>query len=139
MTLSKDKILKHAGVLPTRLVHVPAWVDENGDDTVLVRGMTVREFEVNQATLGKDEGTATAALVSRCIVDEGGMRVFDDANIPQIAELGFAQINVIGQAISELSGLSEPDKDDPGKASEPTSTGSSSSGSPENSEPQSTS
>lgn len=124
MALNADAILKHTGALETKPVHVPAWRDDTGDDTVIVRGMTVREFEVNQATLGSKEGTATAALVARCVVDENGRRVFTDDQVNQIAELGFRQINKIGQAISELSGLNDDDEPDvaaAGKDSEPAS------------------
>lgn len=110
MALSRDNILKHAGTLPTKTIHVPAWVDEDGDDTVTVRGMTVREFEVNQARLGEGTGEATAALVARCVVDENGGRIFRDEDVKQIAELGFGEVNRIGQAISELSGLTDESK-----------------------------
>lgn len=112
MTLSREKILKHAGVFKTRVVHVPGWADESGEDSVLVRGMTVREFEVNQASSGKDEGHATAALIARCVVDENGGRVFEDKDIPQIAELGLAQIGEIAKAITDESGITIPDKDE---------------------------
>lgn len=117
MALNADQILKHAGTFITEPVHVPAWRDPaTGEDVVLVRGMTVREFEINQAALGKEDGEATAALIARCVVDESGGRVFEDRQIPQIAELGFKQINEIGKTISDLSGLSEKkDRDEAGE------------------------
>lgn len=109
MALSRGNILKHAGVFTTKEVHVPAWADENGDDAVLVRGMTLSEFEVNQARVaradGEGSGHATASLVVRCVVDETGGRLFTDADIETVSQLGFAQVNLIAEAIGDLSGL----------------------------------
>ena len=103
MALSKDKILKHAGTYKTQTVHVPAWVDEAGDDTVLVRGMTNREFELNMK--GSDDGKATARVIARCVVDESGLKVFSDKDVDQIAELQNADLQPLSEAIAELSGL----------------------------------
>jgi hypothetical protein len=134
MALGAEAILKHAGTLRTKVVHVPAWVDADGDDAVIVRGMTVREFELNQAKLGDEDGHATAGLVARCVLSENGQRVFTDAQVPQIAELGFAEVNRIGQAISELSGLTEEAQEEIAGNSEAAQSGKPSSGSPETSD-----
>lgn len=107
MALSRDKILSHAGVFTSKKVHVPAWADDTGDDVVFVRGMTIREYEINQARA--EEGTATASVMARCIVDENGSRVFTDADVNQLAELPIAQVQEINQAIVDESGLSADD------------------------------
>lgn len=103
MALSKDSILKHAGSFTSKEVHVPALADENGDDVVLVRGMTIREFELNQARA--EDGKATASVISRCVVDETGGRVFSDADVDRIAELQMDIVQPLSQAIAEMSGL----------------------------------
>lgn len=109
MALSKQAILKHAGVFKAREVHVPAWADENGDDVVLVRGMTIREFEINQERAGK--GEATASVIARCLMDDTGGRLFDDSDVSVIAELPLVAIQDISRAITEESGLVDgPDK-----------------------------
>jgi hypothetical protein len=113
MALSKGSILKHAGSFKAREVHVPAWADESGDDVVLVRGMTVREFELNQGSA--DDGKASARVIARCVIDESGGRVFDstDADVNLIAELPLAQVMLLNQAIAQASGLGD---DEPAKA-----------------------
>lgn len=130
MALSKQAILKHAGVFKTREVHVPAWADDNGDDVVLVRGMTLREFEINQSR--SEEGKASASVIVRCVLAADGTRLFDDSDVNAIAELPMADAAKLTEAIVDESGLgggkSESDAiDDAGKASEPTSDGSSNS------------
>lgn len=136
MALSRDSILKHAGTFTTKEVHVPAWAGDDGDDTVWVRGMTMREFEINQAR--SETGEATAALVVRCVLDENGTRIFRDEDVKQVAELGFAEVNRIGDAISEQSGLTDKAQEVVEGNSEAAQSGSSSSGSPETSDAPST-
>jgi hypothetical protein len=120
MPLSKDSILRHAGVFTTREVHVPSWADESGDDVVLVRGMTLREFEVNQLSAGKEDGQATAALIARCVLDSSGSRLFGDSDVRLIAELGLKESGELSRAISIQSGLlDEPKTDDTEADGEP--------------------
>lgn len=109
MALSRSAILRHSGNYTTREVHVPEWLDGD-DDVVLVRGMTIREFEINQASLGKGEGKATAALVARCALDADGIRLFEDKDVDQIANLGLKQVKELSQVIGELSGLEDDEK-----------------------------
>lgn len=111
MSLSKQSILKHAGSFKTTEVHVPAWADENGDDVVLVRGMTLREFDINMARNG-DDGLATASVVARCVVDESGGRVFQDADTNYIAELPIADLQAVTRAIMSASGMGASDNPD---------------------------
>lgn len=103
MALSREKIISHAGSFKSREVHVPAWADENGDDVVLVRGMTLREFEINQGRA--DNGMANASVIARCVLDANGDRVFTDGDVSIIAELPMAEAQALSEAIAEESGL----------------------------------
>jgi hypothetical protein len=107
MALSADKILGHAGVFSRVEVHVPAWADETGDDVVLVRGMTIREYEIVQAKA--PEGMSTASVMAKCIVDESGSPIFTTANVAALAELPTAQVLLINKAITDQSGLGADD------------------------------
>lgn len=113
MALSKDSILKHAGSLTTRQVHIPAWVDDTGDDVVIVRGMTIREWEIHQARLAREgddkspKGQANARLIVSCVVDEAGRRVFNDEDLGQISNLGLGDVLKLQEAITEASGLGD--------------------------------
>lgn len=115
MALSADKILKHAGNFKTREVHVPAWADESGDDVVLVRGITIREWEIHQGRMqrnasdDKPTGDANAALIAAAAVDENGGKLFKADQIGQIKELGSGDVINLSNAIMELSGLTGGD------------------------------
>lgn len=116
MTLNREAILSHAGVLPTREVEIPAW-----GGSVLVRGLTVREFEVNQASIGKQEGKGNAAVIARCVVtDASGARLFEDSDVDMIAELPFKQVMLITDAINKLSGLTDDSDESEAKAEDGT-------------------
>lgn len=108
MALNRSDVAKHAGVFKAREVHIPAWRNDAGDDVVLVRGMTLREFEINQSRA--DEGTASASVLVRCIIDESGGRLFTDEDKNVIAELPLAQVRLLNEAVAKESGL-DPDED----------------------------
>lgn len=117
MALSAEKILKHAGNPNTREVHIPEWADESGDDTVIVRGLTIREWEIHQGRLAKaaaddKQGYANAQLIARCVVDDQGNRVFTDAHARQIADLGLGAVAKLKDAIDDASGLSDESEDE---------------------------
>lgn len=134
MALSKDAILKHAGTRKTETVHVPAWRDESGDDTVLVHGLTVREWELHQAQLARDagektpKGHANARLIARCVVDDTGRRVFTDDDVNLISNLSLGEILKLQEAINQASGLGDDAEADARGESEPTQDSSSSTG-----------
>jgi hypothetical protein len=115
VALSADKILAHAGNFKTREVHVPAWVDESGDDVVLVRGITIREWEIHQGRMqrnasdDKPTGDANAALIAAAAVDANGGKLFNAGHIAQIKELGSGDVIALSNAIMELSGLTGDD------------------------------
>jgi hypothetical protein len=104
MALTRDQILKHSGTYTSKEVHVPEW-SIGGDDVVLVRGMTIREFEINQSRV--DDGLSTAALIVRCVLDEAGLRVFSDTDTAMVAELPLSSIKRLSEAIADLSGLND--------------------------------
>lgn len=107
MALSKQSIRKHAGMFTPREVHVPAWADESGDDVVLVRGMTIAEYELSVAN--DSEGESTASVIAKCVLAPDGTRLFDDADVQWISQLPLAQIRLLDKAIIEESGLSDGD------------------------------
>lgn len=114
MALNREDILKHAGMFDPQEVHVPAWKNGAGDDVVLVRGLTAREFDVHQARVqrqGADDkepaANLTASLVVRCIVDDSGKRLFTDADINVLGELPAGDLNRITNVIAEQSGLTD--------------------------------
>ena len=128
---TKQSILRRTGSCPTRIVDVPEWGDDSTDGKILVRGMTIREFEVNQARA--DDGKATAAVLARCVLqDESGLRMFSDDDISALAELPLAEVTPVSKAIMELSGLGDDPAapkpaneavEDAGKGSELTDSG----------------
>jgi hypothetical protein len=110
MALSKQKILAHAGVFKTKEVHVPAWADESGDDVVIVRGLTGHEWDSYQSGLSEEQAgnsNASAELIVKCIVDADGGRVFDQSDAGLVGELPIAELTKLGDAILNLSGLTE--------------------------------
>jgi hypothetical protein len=132
MPLSAEDILKHAGVLEKQEVHVPKWAREDGDDVVLVRGMTIREYELNQSRA--EDGLATASIVARCAVDSAGSRLFTDAQVNLLAELGVAEIDEVWKVIADLSGITPKAKADAEENSPAAPSGDSSSDLPVTSE-----
>jgi len=113
LTLSKEQILSHAGEVDTRDVPIPKW-----GGSVKVRAVTIREWEIHQsrmARIGDDEskqGKANAMLLARCIVDDSKRRVFEDADVNQIAELGAGDVVKLTNAVIELSGLTDDAEDE---------------------------
>lgn len=109
MALSGAEILSHTADCLKREVHVPAWANAAGDDVVIVRGMTVREYELNQ--LRVEAGKSSASLIARVAVDASGGRLFKDDQIDAIAELPLAQMMELTNAVTALSGLTDDDGD----------------------------
>lgn len=117
MRLSKDDIL-NAQDLVTEEVAVPEWAPEPGmDATVLVRGLTGRERDDYEASMivrrgdkvAQDVANARAKLVVKCVVDDGGQRVFTDQDAPALGEKSAAALDRIFEVVARLSGLREED------------------------------
>lgn len=138
MALTRDKILKHSGMHDTREVHIPAWADETGDDVVLVRGLTAREWDSHQIAVADVKAghasNASAELIVRCLVNPDGTRLLTDADAAAVGELSVGDITKLGAAILELSGLTELGREAVEGNSEAAPSGSSDSGSPETSD-----
>lgn len=132
--LSKADILA-AEDLPKELVEVPEWSPDGEPAGVYVRTLTGAEKDDFESSIirvrqnGKSVTRETvmtnvrAKLLARCIVDEGGERLFTDSEIDQLGAksakaldrlFGVAQrLNAMGEDdIEELVGNSEPDPSD---------------------------
>ena len=136
MALTRDKILKHAGVHDRREVHIPAWADEDGDDVVLVRGLTSHEWDSHQSAVGEakpGQSNVSAELLVKCILAPNGMRLFKDSDAGIVGELSVGDVTKLGAAVLELSGLTEESEKAIEGNSEAGQTGSSDSDSPETS------
>lgn len=127
MALGKQAILKHAGRYKTREVHMPEWADGD-DDVVLVRSITLREWELHQSQdARKGAGKLSAGLLARVILDDNGGRVFSDDDADQLAELVVGDANELTDAVLEISGLTDESADEIRGNSEAAQSGSSSS------------
>jgi hypothetical protein len=115
MRLSKDDILKAADNAPEE-VEVPEW-----GGTVLVRGMTGRErdaFEVSMMTSGRggrrevNPVNVRAKLVARCVVDDDGNRLFDDADATELGAKSAAAVDRVYAVAARLSGMGDGDQEE---------------------------
>jgi hypothetical protein len=130
--LSRDDILK-AEDLTTEEVDVPEW-----GGTVLVRGMSGRERDEFEASMAERRGgrmvqnfaNTRAKLVSYCVVDDDGQRMFTAADIAALGEKSGAALDRVFEAAARLSGLSDTDVEELTENFGGTRSGSSSSSSP---------
>lgn len=112
--LTKRQILEVQD-LPTEDVNVPEW-----GGVVRVQGMSGSErdaFEMSVMTgKGKDRDlnlkNFRAKLVSRCIVDEQGNRVFGEADIAALGGKSALALQRLFDVAQKLSGLSPADVDE---------------------------
>jgi hypothetical protein len=127
--LNRDQILK-ADDLPSEEVEVPEW-----SGTVRVRGLSGKGRDEYWASMtvqrGKtqtlDVANATAKLVARCVVGEDGEPLFTQNDVHALGERSGAALNRVFEVASRLSGISDDDMDEAGKASESTPNGGSTS------------
>lgn len=140
MALSREAILARAQAFETREVHIPSWADESGDDVVLVRGLSAKEWDAHQASVrifqggqevGIDQNNVSAKLVVRCIVDESGKRLLTDADAAVLGDLPITDLNTIMEAILDLSGMTEKAQGEVEGNSDAAQSGEQSSDSPE--------
>ena len=109
--LNRDDILK-AQDLKTETVHVPEW---GGD--VTVRGMTGAERDKFESSIvqtrGKDQtlnmANIRAKLASMTICDEGGKRLFSEADVQQLSAKSAQALQRIFAVAQRLSGIGEED------------------------------
>lgn len=114
MLLGKDQILA-AEDLVSRDVEVPEW-----GGTVRVRMMTGGERDAFEASLWEREGEETvykrehfrAKLLSRCIVDDKGARVFSDKDIERLSGKSAKALNRLFDVAQEINAISKEARDD---------------------------
>jgi len=118
--LTKDAILQ-AQDLPTESVHVPEW---SGD--VLVRALTGAERDAFEQSIVEQKGKSTkmnlqnmrAKLVALTVVDEGGNRLFTDADAKLLGKKSALALNRVFEVAQKLSGLTPEDVEELAKNSE---------------------
>lgn len=133
--LTRDAILA-AQDLPSADVEVPEW-----GGTVRVRALTGTERDAFEASIvdasakGAKVNTRNmrAKLVAASVVDEQGNRIFSDTDIVALGRKSAAALNRVFEVAQRLSGLSETDVEELGKASETGQSGDSPSASPDTS------
>lgn len=111
--LSKDQILA-AEDLPSRDVEVPEW-----GGTVRVRTMTGGERDAFETDLWDRSGDEPvynrehfrAKLLSRCIVDEKGARLFSDKDIEKLSGKSAKALNRLFDAAQEINAISKEEQD----------------------------
>lgn len=109
--LSREQILS-ADDLKTLDVHVPEW---GGD--VRLRALTGEERDKFEASFTVQRGGKTkqnvanfrARLVSMCIVNERGERMFNPADINALGRKSVSALQRVFNACNEMNGLSEED------------------------------
>lgn len=125
MTILTKQAIMAALDLPTEDVEVPEW-----GGSVRVRGLTGAERDAFEASVVRRTGKRStdvemdltdfrAKLVVRCMVDEYGMRLFDDEDIPNLGSKSAVALNRVFEVAQRLSGLTESDIDELKKASTP--------------------
>ncbi len=118
--LTKEQILG-AQDIQTEIVEVPEW-----GGAVIVRGMSGKERDSFEASMIKGKGKSAnvnlenlrAKLVSKCVVDEAGKRLFSDDDIPALASKSAAALNRVYEVAQRLSGVTDEDVDELTKNSE---------------------
>ena len=109
--LNRDDILNQND-LNTEDVSAQEWGGE-----VRVREMTASERDTFEARFANTNGKANldnirAEIVSKCVVDEQGNRLFGKEDIKALAEKSAAPMDRIFQAALALSGMSQEAQED---------------------------
>jgi hypothetical protein len=127
--LGREAILK-ADDLPSEDIAVPEW-----GGVVRVRGLTGTGRDEYWASMTVQRGNtqvidsanATAKLVARCVIGEDGEPLFTQNDVHALGERSGAALNKVFEVATRLSGISDTDMDELGKASESTPNGGSTS------------
>lgn len=109
--LNRDDILAQDN-LNTEDVSVPEWGGE-----VRVREMTASDRDTFEARFANTEGKANmnnvrAELVSKCVVDEEGNRLFTKEDMKKLADKSASAMDRIFQKTLELSGMSQDSQEE---------------------------
>lgn len=119
--LTRDQILA-ANDLLTERVKVPEW-SANGnkeDAVVIVRGMTGTERNHLEASVVRGQGRDAsvnienlyARMVSICVVDENGKRLFSDSDIGALGGKSAVALARVMEVVQRLSGMTQEDVED---------------------------
>ena len=119
-TLTRQALLG-ATTVPTLTVEIP----ELGG-SVIVRGMTGAERDKFESSCWEGRGkkrnfsmsNIRAKLVTYCVVDETGHRLFTEADVDAIGAMRADIVDRLFGAAQKLSGMSEEDIDELGRRSE---------------------
>lgn len=115
--LSREEILT-AEDIQTEEVEVKEWKTKgNPKGLVLVRGLTGQERDRFQISVMKNPGKSTeinlmnasSKLVSLCVIDEKGKRVFNQRDVLALSKKSGAAINTVFTVCQRLSGLTSED------------------------------
>lgn len=109
--LTKEDILQVQD-LPTERVVIEEWGGE-----VLVRGLTAAERDAFEQSITERRGDTIipkldnirAKLVARCVINEDGSRMFDDADIEALGRKSAAALDRIFSVAQKLSGMRPED------------------------------
>jgi hypothetical protein len=112
--LNRDQILDYDD-LKTVDVEVPEW-----GGTVRLRMLTAKERDAFEASTVETRGNKMkqnlanirARLVSLCIVDESGKRVFESGDVARLGEKSAAALQRLFNKCNELNGLTDEDVED---------------------------
>lgn len=118
--LNREAILK-ADDLPKELVEVPEW-----GGYVYVRTLTGLERDAFEESVTQQRGKSIkmnlrnirAKLVALSVVDEGGKRIFSDADAKFLGEKSASALDRIFEVAQRLSGLRDEDVEELAKNSE---------------------
>lgn len=126
--LTKDQILK-VDDRQIRRVEVPEWggavlvrgLDGAGRDEYFAQMAVIRQAKGKAPQMGVDSSQATAKLVARCILDPDDPKreriMFSYAEVELLGAKSGAALNRVYEAALALSGLTEEDMEELGKAS----------------------
>jgi len=136
--LSKDAILK-VDDRQVEEVEVPEWggsvlvagLDGAGRDAYFASMATMRQGRGGRPQMGVDGENLTAKLVARCVLDPDDPQrrqlMFTQQEVAALGEKSGAALDRVYTAALRLSGLSDEDMDELGKASAATPSGGSTS------------
>lgn len=102
--LSKEDILK-AEDSETIVVAMPEWGDE-------ARMISIKGFERDAFEMRVSEGGTEnfrAKLVSMCLVDEKGIRIFNDNEVGELGNKNAKNLNRLFDVACKLCGINEKD------------------------------
>lgn len=117
--LNREALLARRA-LPRKTVKLPVMGEE-----VLVQGLTgaQRDQFEGESVVQKGKHRATnfanmrARLVVLGVIDDDGQRIFQDADKDAVGQMPAADVDVMFDAIRELSGMTQEDVDELGKPS----------------------